>query len=242
MHLSPLQLSSNSQVCISGDVVVHEGAAIAPGVILRADPDSRISIAPGACIGMGVILHARQGTLEVGAGVILGAGVLIVGSGAIGANACIGAASTIINPCIDKMQILPAGSLMGDGSRQVTAEAKPEPETPAASTPPVEPPVEPPVAPPVAPPVEPPVAPPVAPPVEPPVAPPVADRTKPQTQPETASSPESTATEQAPQPGEMPTILYGQAHINRLLGTLFPHRQSLNGPPENGQTFSGGSE
>jgi len=214
MHLSPLQLSSNSQVCISGDVVVHEGAAIAPGVILRADPDSRISIAPGACIGMGVILHARQGTLEVGAGVILGAGVLIVGSGAIGANACIGAASTIINPCIDKMQILPAGSLMGDGSRQVTAEAKPEPETPAASTPPVAPPVE----------------------------PPVADRTKPQTQPETASSPESTATEQAPQPGEMPTILYGQAHINRLLGTLFPHRQSLNGPPENGKTFSGGSE
>jgi len=214
MHLSPLQLSSNSQVCISGDVVVHEGAAIAPGVILRADPDSRISIAPGACIGMGVILHARQGTLEVGAGVILGAGVLIVGSGAIGANACIGAASTIINPCIDKMQILPAGSLIGDGSRQVTAEAKPEPETPAASTPPVAPPVE----------------------------PPVADRTKPQTQPETASSPESTATEQAPQPGEMPTILYGQAHINRLLGTLFPHRQSLNGPPENGKTFSGGSE
>jgi len=214
MHLSPLQLSSNSQVCISGDVVVHEGAAIAPGVILQADPDSRISIAPGACIGMGVIIHARQGTLEVGAGVILGAGVLIVGSGAIGANACIGAASTIINPCIDKMQILPAGSLMGDGSRQVTAEAKPEPETPAASTPPVAPPVE----------------------------PPVADRTKPQTQPETASSPESTATEQAPQPGEMPTILYGQAHINRLLGTLFPHRQSLNGPPENGQTFSGGSE
>jgi carbon dioxide concentrating mechanism protein CcmN len=218
MYLSPLQLSSNSQVCISGDVVVHEGAAIAPGVILRADPDSRISIAPGACIGMGVIIHARQGTLEVGAGAILGAGVLIVGSGAIGANACIGAGTTMINPCIDKMQILPAGSLIGDGSRQVTAEAKPEPETRAASTPPVEPPVE----------------------------PPVADRTKPQTQPETASSPESTApstaTEQAPQPGEMPTILYGQAHINRLLGTLFPHRQSLNGSPENGKTFSGGSE
>jgi carbon dioxide concentrating mechanism protein CcmN len=218
MYLSPLQLSSNSQVCISGDVVVDQDAAIAPGVILRADPDSRISIAPGACIGMGVIIHARQGTLEVGAGAILGAGVLIVGSGAIGANACIGAGTTMINPCIDKMQILPAGSLIGDGSRQVTAEAtaeaKPEPETPAASTPPVAPPVE----------------------------PPVADRTKPQTQPETASSPESTATEQAPQPGEMPTILYGQAHINRLLGTLFPHRQSFNGSPENGKTFSGGSE
>ena len=218
MYLSPLQLSSNFQVCISGDVVVDEGAAIAPGVILRADPDSRISIATGACIGMGVIIHAREGTLEVGAGVILGAGVLIVGSGAIGANACIGAATTIINPCIDKMQILPAGSLIGDGSRQVIAEVTPEvtpevtlePEIATASTPPVDA--------------------------------PVGDRTKPQTPPETPSSPESAATEQPPQPGEIPTILYGQAHINRLLGTLFPYRQSFNRANENGQTFSDGSE
>lgn len=228
MYLSPLQLSSNFQVCISGDVVVDEGAAIAPGVILRADPDSRISIAAGACIGMGVIIHANaQGTLEVGAGVILGAGVLIVGSGAIGANACIGAATTIINPCIDKMQILPAGSLIGDGGRQVTLEAtvepKTEPEIPVATTPPVEKPVEKPVE-----------------------ETSEADRTKPKTPPETASSPESTAAEQPPQsgevPGEVPTILYGQAHINRLLGTLFPYRQSFNKSNENGQTFSDGSE
>ena len=222
MYLRPLQLSSNSQVYISGDVVVDEGAAIAPGVILQADQDSRISIAAGACIGMGVIIHAREGTLEIGAGVILGAGVLIVGSGAIGANACIGAATTIINPCVDKMQILPAGSLIGDGSRPITteptaeatAEATAEPiatlESPWDSTPPVEP--------------------------------PEVDRTKPQTPPETSSSSESTATEEPPQPPEVPTILYGQAHINRLLGTLFPYRQSFNRSEENGKTFSGGSE
>ncbi len=219
MYLSPLQLSSNFQVCISGDVVVDEGAAIARGVILRADPDSRISIAAGACIGMGAIIHAREGTLEIGAGVILGAGVLIVGSGAIGANACIGAATTLINPCIDKMQILPAGSLIGDGGRQVTLEAtvepKVEPETPAVSTPPVEKPVK---------------------------ETPEVDRTKPQTPPETTSSSESRAAEQPPQPGEVPTILYGQAHINRLLGTLFPYRQSFNKLEENGKTFSDGSE
>ncbi len=222
MYLSPLQLSSNFQVCISGDVVVDEGAAIAPGVILRADPDSRISIAAGACIGMGVIIHAREGTLEVGAGVILGAGVLIVGSGAIGANACIGAATTLINPCVDKMQILPAGSLIGNDDRQVTLEAtvepkaepKAEPEIPAATTQPVEEPVE----------------------------TSEADRTKPETPPETTSSSESTAAEQAPQPGEVPTILYGQAHINRLLGTLFPYRQSFNRSDQNGQTSSDGSE
>ena len=157
MYLSPLQLSSNSQILMSGDVVVNEGAAIAPGVILQADSGSRISIAAGACIGMGVILHAREGTLEIEAGVILGAGVLVVGAGKIGANACIGAGTTLIDPCIDQMQIMPAGSLMGDTSRQASASATSasatsasatsaptSPETPEATTPPVARPIEPP--------------------------------------------------------------------------------------------------
>jgi len=226
MYLSPLQLSSNSQILMSGDVVVNEGAAIAPGVILQAEPGSRISIAAGACIGLGVILHAREGTLEIGAGVILGAGVLVVGAGTIGTSACIGAGTTLIDPCIDQMQIMPAGSLLGDTSRQATAEATAaeataaaptaaptSPETPEATTPPVAPPIE----------------------------PPAPAQTPPQTAPETATdAPESTPAEQ-PQPGETPTILYGQAHINRLLGTLFPHRQAFNRSEENGQTLSGGS-
>jgi carbon dioxide concentrating mechanism protein CcmN len=221
MYLSPLQLSSNSQILMSGDVVVNEGAAIAPGVILQAEPGSRISIAAGACIGLGVILHAREGTLEIGAGVILGAGVLVVGAGTIGTSACIGAGTTLINPCIDQMQIMPAGSLIGDTSRQASAEATAaaptaaptSPETPEATTPPVAPPIE----------------------------PPAPAQTPPQTAPETATdAPESTAAE-PPQPGETPTILYGQAHINRLLGTLFPHRQAFNRSEENGQTLSGGS-
>ncbi|MBD0395186.1 MAG: carbon dioxide concentrating mechanism protein [Microcoleus sp. C1-bin4] len=221
MYLSPLQLSSNSQILMSGDVVVNEGAAIAPGVILQADPGSRISIAAGACIGLGVILHAREGTLEIEAGVILGAGVLVVGAGKIGTNACIGAGTTLIDPCIDPMQIMPAGSLIGDTSRQASAEATAAaptaaptaPETPEATTPPVAPPIE----------------------------QPSPAQTPPQTAPETATdAPESTAAE-SPQPGETPTILYGQAHINRLLGTLFPHRQAFNRSEENGQTLSGGS-
>ena len=221
MYLSPLQLSSNYQILMSGDVVVNEGAAIAPGVILQAEPGSRISIAAGACIGLGVILHAREGTLSIGAGVILGAGVLVVGAGTIGTSACIGAGTTLINPCIDQMQIMPAGSLIGDTSRQASAEATAaaptaaptSPETPEATTPPVAPPIE----------------------------PPAPAQTPPQTPPETAAdAPESTAPE-PPQPGETPTILYGQAHINRLLGTLFPHRQAFNRSEENGQTLSGGS-
>jgi len=226
MYLSPLQLSSNSQILMSGDVVVNEGAAIAPGVILQAEPGSRISIAAGACIGLGVILHAREGTLEIGAGVILGAGVLVVGAGTIGTSACIGAGTTLINPCIDQMQIMPAGSLIGDTSRQAAAEATAAEATAAAPT-----------AAPTSPETPEATTPPVAPPIEPPSPP----QTPPQTAPETAAdAPESTAAE-PPQPGEMPTILYGQAHINRLLGTLFPHRQAFNRSEENGQTLSGGS-
>ena len=188
---------------------------------MQAEPGSRISIAAGACIGLGVILHAREGTLEIEAGVILGAGVLVVGAGKIGANACIGAGTTLIDPCIDKMQIMPAGSLIGDTSRQASAEATAaaptaaptSPETPEATTPPVAPPIE----------------------------PPSPAQTPPPTAPETTpDAPESTAAE-PPQPGETPTILYGQAHINRLLGTLFPHRQAFNRSEENGQTLSGGS-
>ena len=214
MYLSPLQLSSNSQILMSGDVVVNDGAAIAPGVILQADPGSRISIAAGACIGMGVILHAREGNLDIGAGVILGAGVLVVGSGTIGANACIGAATTLIDPCIPQMQILPAGSLIGDSSRQVVAEAA-APETAEADTPQVDRPIEQP---------------------EP-------SETQPQTPPETVvETPESTnGAGPPPQPAESPTILYGQAHIHQLLGTLFPHRQAFNRSEENGQTLPGGS-
>jgi carbon dioxide concentrating mechanism protein CcmN len=222
MYLSPLQLSSNSQILMSGDVVVNEGAAIAPGVIMQAEPGSRISIAAGACIGLGVILHAREGTLSIEAGVILGAGVLVVGAGKIGANACIGAGTTLIDPCIDQMQIMPAGSLIGDTSRQASAEATAaeataaaptSPETPEATTPPVDRPIE----------------------------PPSPAQTPPQTGPETAAEPPESTAAEPPQPGETPTILYGQAHIHRLLGTLFPHRQAFNRSEENGQTLSGGS-
>lgn len=228
MYLSPLQLSSNSQIFMSGDVVVNQGVAIAPGVILQADPGSRISIATGACIGMGVILHAREGTLEIEAGAMLGAGVLVVGAGTIGANACIGAGTTLINPSIDQMQILPAGSLIGDTSRQVAAETAETAETAEAQT--------------AAPETTTATAPPVEPTVDRPIDPPEAAQTQPQTPPEPAPDPSpETAANPPPQPAEVPTILYGQAHINQLLGTLFPHRQAFNRSQENGQTLSGGT-
>lgn len=119
MSLPPLQLRpiSTSHYYTSGDVTIHNGAAIAPGVLIQADPDSQVIIKAGACIGIGAILHAHHGTVEVGEGANIGAEVLLIGQVMIGARACVGSASTILNSSIDRGQIVPPGSLIGDTSR-----------------------------------------------------------------------------------------------------------------------------
>ena len=122
MYLSPLQPISNSHFYVSGNVTVHPSAAIAPGVLLQADPDSHIIIAAGVCVGMGAILHAHQGILEVEEGANIGAGVLIVGKGKIGTNACIGSMTTILNSSVGWGQVIPPASLIGDASRQSEAQ------------------------------------------------------------------------------------------------------------------------
>lgn len=119
MYLPPVKPFSNSDIFVSGDVTIHESAVVAPGTILQAAPDSRIVIGAGVCVGMGVILNAYEGIIELEDGAILGAGVLLIGKGKIGNNACIGASSTILNASIDSMAVLPAGSLIGDTSRQI---------------------------------------------------------------------------------------------------------------------------
>ncbi len=120
MHLPTLPWSSNSYVYTEGDVSIDASAAIAPGVILRADPDCKIVIASGVCIGMGSVLHAHGGTLEVEAGANLGAGVLVVGQGTIGANACIGAVTTIWNASVEPWQVVPAASVVGEKGRKIS--------------------------------------------------------------------------------------------------------------------------
>lgn len=109
---------STSHYYISGDVTIQAGVAIAPGVLIQADPDSQIVIKTGACIGIGSILHAYSGTLEVGEGANIGAEVLLVGAVKIGANACVGAATTIYNGSVEWGQMIPPGSLIGDLSRR----------------------------------------------------------------------------------------------------------------------------
>ncbi|MGG6264575.1 hypothetical protein ACQ4M3_26990 [Leptolyngbya sp. AN03gr2] len=82
MQSPPLQLMpvSTTHCYVSGDVTVHPGAAIAPGVLLQADPGSRIVIHQSVCVGLGSVIQAHEGTIEVGEGVIIGAGVLLAGS------------------------------------------------------------------------------------------------------------------------------------------------------------------
>jgi carbon dioxide concentrating mechanism protein CcmN len=128
MYLPPLQAIHDSPAQQLGEVTVHPSVAIAPGVLLQAEVGSRILIAASVCIGMGAVIHAYGGVLEIQEGVNLGAGVLILGSGVIGAHACVGTSSTVIESSISSQQILPPGSLVGDRSRSSQPDSsQPEP-------------------------------------------------------------------------------------------------------------------
>jgi carbon dioxide concentrating mechanism protein CcmN len=111
-HLPPLEPIGNFRSYVCGDVVIDETAAIAAGVLIQADQGSRITIAAGVCIGMGTVIHAQNGILEIAAGANLGAGVLVYGNSKIGEGACIGASSSIVRAVISKGQIVPPCSLI----------------------------------------------------------------------------------------------------------------------------------
>jgi carbon dioxide concentrating mechanism protein CcmN len=128
MALLPFQLEpiSTTQSCVAGDVVLGEGVAIAPGVLLQADPGSRIVIGAGACLGLGCVIHAQTGVIEIGPGANLGAGVLVVGAAAIGAGALIGAGTTVFNQSIAPEALIPPSSLLV-GQLPVSAPGPQEP-------------------------------------------------------------------------------------------------------------------
>jgi carbon dioxide concentrating mechanism protein CcmN len=127
MYLPPLQATHDLPAQQIGDITVHPSVAIAPGVLLQAEAGSQIIIAASVCIGMGAVIHAYGGVLEIKEGVNLGAGVLILGSGVIGAHACIGTSSTVIECSVSSQQVLPPGSLLGDRSRSIQPEPTPTP-------------------------------------------------------------------------------------------------------------------
>jgi carbon dioxide concentrating mechanism protein CcmN len=137
--MQSLQPALDSNSYIQGDVTIEPGAVIAPGVLLQASPNSRIIIGAGACLGMGVILQVYEGTLEIQAGASLGAGVLVVGAGKIGSNACIGTTSTLLNPSIEASQVIAPGSLLGEidtgNGSSATQDVQSAPTTPNQSQP-----------------------------------------------------------------------------------------------------------
>lgn len=119
IYLPPPQPSLNKDIRISGDVEIHPTASLASGVILQAAPEHKIVVGADACVGMGAIINAAQGSVEIGSGAILGAGVLIIGASRIGSNCCIGTSTTIFQSDVAAMVVVEPGSIIGDRSRQV---------------------------------------------------------------------------------------------------------------------------
>lgn len=224
----PRPVIDDTHLFVSGDVVIHPTATIAPDVLLQADPGCALVVAAGACIGTGSVLHAYQGQLTIESGATLGSGVLVVGQGTIGAEACIGSMSTIIDSSIEANQSVPPGSLIGDGSRQVDLATVPSPSPQANS------PIRPPASPPT---------PQVAPNFSqstlfgtngavPPVPSPKANGAVSPAPPNASSAPPIASTIQPVPPSKKAmTQIYGQAYLERIMVTMFPHRQLFEPPP-----------
>ena len=111
-YLPPLEPIGDFRSYVCGDVVIDQTAAIASGVLIQADDGGKIIIGAAVCIGMGAVLHAQDGLLEIEAGANLGAGVLVYGTTKIGEGACIGASSSIVRSVIAKGAIVPPCSLI----------------------------------------------------------------------------------------------------------------------------------
>ncbi|WP_228055196.1 LbetaH domain-containing protein [Gloeocapsopsis crepidinum] len=210
MYVPPLRPPNYDDTYISGEVTIDPSAAIAPGVLLQASPNCQIIIGAGVCIGMGSILHAYEGILEIETGANLGSGVLILGKGKIGANACIGSTATILSSSIEPQQVVLPGSLIGDKSRVVVAHTSVAGidtinETASLSL----------------------------------------EETNGDNSPLMNNSPPSTPEPPEPEPSETTPLqqptgqkVYGQAQLNRMLSTMFPYRQALNRPLQDGQSPS----
>jgi carbon dioxide concentrating mechanism protein CcmN len=101
----------------AGNISIDPSAIVAPGVVLLAEGTNRIAIGAGVCIGAGSIVRATGGNLTIGSGVCIGREVLIIGTGSIARDACIGAGTTTLDPQIAEGAVVPPHSVLGDRSR-----------------------------------------------------------------------------------------------------------------------------
>jgi len=68
---------------------------------------------------MGTIITASEGDIYIQENTILGSGSLIFGSCIIGQQVSLGASVTVYNAKVEAMSVIPAGSIIGDRSRQI---------------------------------------------------------------------------------------------------------------------------
>ncbi len=217
MFVPPLHSHNNFEISVIGEVSIDPSVAIAPGVILQAAPNSQIIIGAGVCIGMGSILHAYEGTMEIGAGANLGSGCLIVGKSQIGANACIGSGTTVFNCVVAANEVVPPGSIISEFGVKTTEvgssngaggkkkQEQPEIQVNPGGTP--------------------------TPPVYPPYLTPIPQLTPAPVALTPAPTPPLTPAPVALSPAPTPSLpghAYGQGSVKQLISTLFPHKQTLN--------------
>ncbi len=198
----PLQLpSTQHQARIVGDVVIAPSAAIAANVLLQANPGCQIVIGEGVCIGSGSVIHAHKGAIELEQGASLGTVVLLFGQVKIGENACIGTGTTIFNATVEAFQVIPANSLIGDTSRNLSPEEQVEQETVAKA--PAPNPVQPT---------------PPQPRSQTDIGQGTSTAEDSDEDSDSASSPAA-----APVPAQSQALVYGRNHVAHLMKTLFPH-------------------
>ena len=119
MSLPILQPNSTQIPQVRGDVTIDSSVIFASGVILNATPGNKITIHAGVCLGMGTIITAHQGDVEIKANAILGPGTLIIGNCIIGSQVSLGTSVTVFHTSIDNLAVIPAGSIIGDYSRKL---------------------------------------------------------------------------------------------------------------------------
>jgi carbon dioxide concentrating mechanism protein CcmN len=151
---------------------------------------------------MGSIIHAQNGEVVIAAGANLGAGVLILGQCQIGENSCIGSLTTVLNSAIARGQVVPPGSLI-DGISDSISRRETDPHATAAASTEVSLPNE-----------------------------TVVSTSTTQVVAEVVTEVKSSEVKPGEPPSKSAATTHAQEQLNRLMGKLFPHRQSLDIPPD----------
>ncbi|TXK17021.1 gamma carbonic anhydrase family protein [Homoserinibacter sp. GY 40078] len=101
---------------VIGDAVLHPGASVFYGAVVRADRD-RIELGAGSNLQDNVVVHGDPGSPTViGAGVSVGHGAVVHGS-VIGDDCLIGMNATVLNGAvIGEESLVAAGALVLEGT------------------------------------------------------------------------------------------------------------------------------